>query len=156
MLLKLPTSQEAGGGCFRLSMLTFHTFHYNKILLTSGELGDATLKTDEGTTSFNNPDYMADLDAENIAHSIYYDNKSLLEANIHYYDNVLTSQTRAHEFLELVPLTDIKTRIFKELCDKEIRDNESQCMTYLKDYFPDTYNFIKSLENNRQQLGDYI
>ena len=121
----------------------------------AGWLGDATLKTDEGITSFDNPDYMADLDAENIAHSIYYDNKSLLEANIHYYDNVLTSQTRAHEFLELVPLTDIKTRIFKELCDKEIRDNESQCMTYLKDYFPDTYNFIKSLENNRQQLGDY-
>ena len=121
----------------------------------AGWLGDATLKTDEGITSFDNPDYMADLDAENIAHSIYYDNKSLLEANIYYYNEVLSTETRASEFLELVPLGDIKTRIFKELCDKEIRDNESQCMTYLKDYFPDTYNFIKSLENNRQQLGDY-
>ena len=73
---------------------------------------------------------MADLDAENISYSIYYDNKSLLEANIHYYNEVLSTETRASEFLETVPFGDVKTEIFKELCDKEIRDNESQCMTY--------------------------
>ena len=57
-----------------------------------GWLGDATIPTDNGSVSFGNDDYIADLDADNIAHRVDYGSGvTAMEAFNNYYDDMNNS-----------------------------------------------------------------
>ncbi len=118
----------------------------------AGWLGDATILSSKGKTSFGNDDYMADLDAENLAYYIYTENESMLTANDLYYYQTLKNRTRAVEFLKVIPLWQVKEWIFDELCNS---CDDDECMEELKNNYPETYNFIKSLENGHAVMEDY-
>jgi len=144
----------------------------------AGWLGDATIKNKETKQpSFGNDDYMADLDAENIAHMVRHENYSFIEAVQVYYGERLLEDNRAEQFLKYNSLSEVKESIFEELIRpilnvklsvtngyqaieqlKEQYKRESFWMDLLKtDVAPDAYDFIRSLEQVRPlpEMGDF-
>lgn len=110
----------------------------------AGWLGDATLGD---PPSFGADDYMADLDAENIYYLMKTDHLSYQDAVNKYYQEVGKSYTRAERFLKHTPIERVKEQVFSEL---KIKD-----MDALKEKAPETYNFIRSLEENQHEMGSY-
>ena len=47
-------------------------------------------------------------------------------------------------------------KVFYEFFGRDTMFNEDYCWTILKLSYPDTYNFLKSLENRLATMGDYI
>lgn len=140
----------------------------------AGWLGDAAL-TENGTTSFGNDDYIADLDAENIYRQILL-GKSILQASTDYYTN-LSSTTRAQIFTSYISYETVKAKIYYQLIDKELYtiiasmeaegnyggtqvlldmiEDEAYHVETIKADYPDTYNFICSIRDLRNTIGDY-
>lgn len=141
----------------------------------AGWLGDATLYGDNGEPpSFGNDDYMADLDAENIGYIVREEEYSYILAIEDYYDRRLLKDNRADLFLEKTDLGRVKQLIYNELfiseyvskiCStndfeerkkiEELYKIEDNWMKMLKDRAPDTYNFIRSLEEGLPQMEDF-
>ncbi|MFA8439478.1 hypothetical protein [Pueribacillus sp. YX66] len=115
-----------------------------KIEDLAGWLGDATLGD---PPSFGDDDYKADLDAENINYLMKTHHLSYQDAVNKYYQEVGKSYTRAELFLKHTPIEKVKEQVFSEL---KIKD-----MNELKEKAPETYNFIRSLEENKHEMGSY-
>jgi len=143
----------------------------------AGWLGDATLKVGSNKKpSFENDDYMANLDAENIAHMVRNKNYSFLNAVEDYYGRLLDAK-RAKIFLEENNLIEVKKLIYDALLLVKYNDKlsrialgdfkakmelielynfeSSNWLILLKnDKAPDTYNFIRSLEQELSEMGE--
>ena len=126
----------------------------------SGWLGDTTNIADVDP-SIGNDDYKADLDSVNITSIMKKDNISFIEASNKYYNNIENGNyNRAEEFKKNVDFDDVKRKIYAQLGEK-IKDSEGRTIKiprdikYIKENYPQTYNFIKSLENNQHNLKDY-
>ncbi len=149
----------------------------------AGWLGDATLKGGgkfpftEGKISFGVEDYMADLDAVNISNLMDKEGLSYFEASNAYYRRLEQGASRADIFLKNTDLTTVKKKIYSELVYPDIRgqmnaaaaarnigklnelsrlyNDDAALLEMVKKQSPDTYNFIKSLENGNHQMGNY-
>ena len=135
-----------------------------------GWLGDAVLVDVFGTeeTTFNNTAYMSDLDAENIFHLIMKE-KTVAEAITEYYSDMALHNNRATVFLQHIPLRTVKEKIFCELIGSHLIQeykvkknilsdiiNYEDCLwDSLESFYPDTYNFLKSLEERSSTLKRY-
>ena len=124
----------------------------------SGWLGDTTNVADVNP-SMGNDDYKADLDSVNITSIMKKDNISFIEANNKYYKNIENGiYNRAEEFKKNIDLNEVKNKIFNQLVmtkkDGEILAKPSN-IEYIKKNYPQTYNFIKSVENNKNDLHNY-
>ena len=128
----------------------------------SGWLGDATIRNDDGVITFGPDDYIADLDAANIAHIMRTQNQSFQAATNLYFAEVGVGRTRAEMFLEHTPFETVVWEIFRELDMHDIgvignpmnlhnMDLESVFdfnMEIIAQIEPnDTYRFIRSLQN---------
>ena len=142
----------------------------------AGWLGDAVLKENNGTTSLNNDDYCADLDAENI-YRIILNSQSYLVAYHLYYHNLSADNNRADVFLSNISFNTIKTRVFGDLVDTELLiqieyeqnngnpiyalyltsllNNEQYHWDIIQSSCPDSYDFLKSLEDRLAFLAHY-
>lgn len=85
-----------------------------------GWLGDATIPTDNGSVSFGNDDYIANLDADNIAHRVDYGSGvTAMEAFNNYYDDMNNSNDadafRGNEFLQNNSYEDVEDVILNNL-----------------------------------------
>lgn len=143
-----------------------------------GWLGDAVLTKiyGQGTTAMKNEDYMADLDAENI-YRLIIQGKSSIDAMNEYYSGMTSANNRANIFLRYIPYSTVKQKIFYELIDAQLYkfmenassqgeigmmlywsnliNNEQYHFDEIKIHYPDTYNFLKSLENRQLTMGQY-
>ena len=124
----------------------------------SGWLGDTTNVADVNP-SIGNDDYKADLDSVNITSIMKKDNISFIEASNKYYNNLENgTYNRAEEFKKNIGLNEVKNKIFNQLVmtkkDGEILAKPSN-IEYIKKNYPQTYNFIKSVENNKNDLHNY-
>ncbi len=126
----------------------FKVYTDEEISYLGGWLGDATLITG-GKTILKNDDYMADLDAENIYHLILQGNSAIAASNT-YYSNMNFSNTRADIFLQHIPYNTVEEKIFNELLD-----NQDDGYDTIKSNYPDTYNFLKSLNDRLMTLAEY-
>ncbi len=107
-----------------------------------GWLGDATIPTDNGSVSFGNDDYIADLDADNIAHRVDYDSGvTAMEAFNNYYDDMNNSNDadafRGNEFLQNNSYEDVEDVILNNLgCftyeDLENNSNYADALRFLE------------------------
>ena len=155
---------------------TFGVYTDEEVSYLGGWLGDAVITGffGEGETCLKNNDYMSDLDAENI-YRLLLQGKSSLEATNEYYSNLSLSNTRADIFLQYIPYTVVREKIFYELIDAEIYgilpgisdvnqiqayldliNNEQYHYDTIKDNYPDTYNFLKSLEAHLGSIRNFI
>ena len=126
----------------------------------SGWLGDTTNVADVNP-SIGNDDYKADLDSVNITSIMKKNNISFIEASNKYYKNLENgTYNRAEEFKKNIDFDDVKRKIYAQLGEK-IKDSEGKTIkiprdiNYIKKNYPQTYNFIKSLENNQNDLKNY-
>ena len=125
-----------------------------------GWLGDTTNVADVNP-SIGNDDYKADLDSVNITSIMKKNNISFIEASNKYYKNLENgTYNRAEEFKKNIDFDDVKRKIYAQLGEK-IKDSEGKTIkiprdiNYIKKNYPQTYNFIKSLENNQNNIKDY-
>lgn len=126
----------------------------------SGWLGDTTNVADVNP-NIGNDDYKADLDSVNITSIMKKDNISFIEASNKYYNNLENgTYNRAEEFKKNIDFDDVKRKIYAQLGEK-VKDSEGKTIkiprdiNYIKENYPQTYNFIKSLENNQNNIKDY-
>ena len=126
----------------------------------SGWLGDTTNIADVDP-SIGNDDYKADLDSVNITSIMKKNNISFIEASNKYYKNIENGNyNRAEEFKKNIDFDDVKRKIYAQLGEK-VKDSEGKTIkiprdiNYIKENYPQTYNFIKSLENNQNNIKDY-
>lgn len=143
----------------------------------AGWLGDATLTGESGgTTSLKDDDYMADLDAENI-YNIIQQGSSSVQAFSSYYQSLATGGNRSTTFKTHISYNTVQGKIFYELIDAKLHqwlayysnennvvmvqyyinliNDENYHWNTIKDQYHDTYNFLKSLENNLPHVADY-
>ena len=119
-----------------------------------GWLGDATIPTDNGSVSFGNDDYIADLDADNIAHRVDYGSGvTAMEAFNNYYDDMNNSNDadafRGNEFLQNNSYEDVEDVILNNL----------GCFTYedLKNNsnYADALRFLERLKAWQQATQEF-
>ncbi|WP_373761090.1 T7SS effector LXG polymorphic toxin [Streptococcus ferus] len=143
----------------------------------SGWRGDAT-EDAEANPSMGNDDYKADLDAVNITKIMEEKNLSFMEASNYYYNNLEdtanpdTKQvTRAELFKQNVDLDHIKDEVYDLVPDSASgkvkysflrpgvtvyeEPTEEQKRKYLKKHYPDSYDFLRSLEEEDSNMGNY-
>lgn len=127
----------------------------------SGWLGDTTNVADVNP-SIGNEDYKADLDSVNITSLMKRDNISFVEASNKYYKNLENgTYNRAEEFKKNKEFEKVKKDIYEQLTIKRtdargITIEISSNINYIKENVPQTYNFVKSLENNQNDLKNYV
>lgn len=112
----------------------------------AGWLGDAAL-TPTGTTVMKDDDYCADLDAENVYRCIIQGRKSINALNI-YYSELSHKGNRANKFISYISLDTVKEKTFNKL--------KTDDLNIISSKYPDTYNFLKSLENGFQHIHKYV
>ena len=144
----------------------------------AGWLGDATLRNDGGTGEpiLKNDDYMSDLDAENVYRLLLQGYTSIEALNV-YYSYMTESNTRSNIFLQYIPYSTVKQKIFYELIDAKLYELLSQAsgqtnialINYyvdlindeqyhyntIKSQYSDTYNFLMSLNDRLSTIKDY-
>lgn len=142
----------------------------------AGWFGDAVL-TPNGTTTMEDDDYCADLDAENIYRYIIDGKKSIHAFNI-YYSELARNGNRAIKFKSYISYDTVQKKVFEYLIDvklkaqitsaSQIRDvktiNELSALLNSEEYhwdtikkdYPDTYNFLKSLYSGLPHIRNYI
>lgn len=129
----------------------------------AGWLGDAVL-SDNGTTSLKNDDYIADLDAENIYQQIIL-GKDIIWASDDYFSS-LSTETRAEIFTGYIPYEEVENLVDRYLVDVDINNEIFEAVpdqseegetsqSELEEKYPDTYNFLCSLYNGLNEIGDY-
>ena len=127
----------------------------------SGWLGDTTNVADV-RPSIGNDDYKADLDAVNITSIMEKDNISFIKASNKYYKNLENgTYNRAEEFKKNIDFEKVKKDIYEQLTIKRtdargITIEMPSNINYIKENVPQTYNFVKSLENNQNDLKNYV
>ena len=117
----------------------------------AGWLGDAITVVDSGTTSMGNDDYCADLDAENIFRIII-QGKTTIEAIEEYYSSFSSTVNRATTFLGHISYETVRDKVFNHLYLTGYNENN---LANMKEEYPDTYNFLKSLEDQLAEMGSY-
>lgn len=124
-----------------------YTFDNNEIVsYLGGWLGDATLHNG-GATSFKNDDYMADLDAENIFCEINDEGKDSVTAIIHYYEELESGRgNRATIF---------QSHISYSTAEQKVRAQLNKTLEQIRTAYPDTYDFLMSLQNDLAVMGHY-
>lgn len=126
----------------------------------SGWLGDTTSAAGD-PPSIGNDDYKADLDSVNITSLMKKNNISFIEASNKYYNNLENgTYNRAEEFKKNIPLNKVEDKIFEQLrvyyVDKDNRPvSKPSTIDDIEKNYPQTYNFIKSLDNNQNDLKNY-
>ena len=126
----------------------------------SGWLGDTTSAAGD-PPGIGNDDYKADLDSVNITSLMKKNNISFIEASNKYYNNLENgTYNRAEEFKKNIPLNKVEDKIFEQLrvyyVDKDNRPvSKPSTIDDIKKNYPQTYNFIKSLDNNQNDLKNY-
>lgn len=126
----------------------------------SGWLGDTTDVADT-TPSIGNDDYKADLDAVNIVSSMKKNNSNFITASNNYYDKLENNvYNRAEEFKKNIDFNKVKNKIYNQLSESYILEKGRivrlpSNINYIKEKYPQTYNFIKSVENNQNNIQDY-
>ncbi|MQQ52143.1 hypothetical protein GEZ89_04030 [Streptococcus mitis] len=134
----------------------------------AGWRGDVT-KDAEDKPSLGNDDYKADLDTVNITSIMQKNKVDYISASNLYYDGISSgSYTRANAFKENVSLDYVKKAVYNSLVPSKVVDlgpniqsysgrrTDAESMEYLKKNYPDSYNFIRSLEEGKNDLQDYI
>ncbi|MBP1040183.1 hypothetical protein I6N95_04070 [Vagococcus sp. BWB3-3] len=151
---------------------------------TVGELagwrGDTTTVPAE-KPSIGSDDYKADLDAVNIIHRMTDQNITYTQASSNYYYELINGQTnRAKEFKDNSDYNYVKNEILNDLAPKyEYTAGEMQYQTqyegrpdaynantkrilteqekliYVKMHYPASYNFIESLNNDKNEFTNY-
>ena len=112
----------------------------------AGWLGDATLTTN-GTTSFNNDDYMADLDAENLFREIDAGDDSITAINAYYKAIAVSiSNNRATIFKTHLSYSTVESKVLSEL---------GKTLDQVKSSYPDTYDFLMSLKDGLAERDHY-
>ena len=126
----------------------------------SGWFGDTTDVADT-KPSIGNDDYKADLDAVNIVSSMKKNNSNFITTSNSYYDKLASNvYNRAEEFKKNVDFNEVKDKIYNQLRMPYI-DAEGRIarlpsnINYIKEKYPQTYNFIKSVENNQNNIQNY-
>ncbi len=114
-----------------------------------GWLGDAVYDGDEYRTSFGMDDYIADLDADNIAYMTT-NEKSLVEAMNEYYDELQKAgdEYRTEIFVKNNTFEEIEKAVLERL---PVYDNNGDGNLNYKDLekidkYKDTYDFLKRLK----------
>ena len=67
---------------------------------------------------------------------------------------------RAEEFKKNVDFNEVKNKIYNQLSESYILEKGRivrlpSNINYIKEKYPQTYNFIKSVENNQNNIQDY-
>lgn len=141
----------------------------------AGWLGDATI-AENGTTSLANDDYCADLDAEN-TYRLIFQGYSSVDAFSEYYCLFTDSINRATIFLNYINYGTVEYKVFYELIDKDLfvsqemereagniglvyyyaslLDDEEYHWNTIRSFYPDTYDFLLSLQNHLANMEDY-
>lgn len=149
-----------------------------EISYLAGWLGDAVLTNiyGVGTTLFGNDDYMSDLDAENIYRLIIQDNSSITAINL-YYSQLTNCCNRADTFLQYISYSTVQEKVFYELVDAQLYsclhdaseqgeifmtqyylnliNDEQYHWDTIKSHYPNTYDFLKSLNDRRATMQHY-
>ena len=133
----------------------------------AGWRGDVT-KDAEAKPSLGNDDYKADLDTVNITSIMQKNKVDYISASNLYYDGISSgSYTRANAFKQNVSLDYVKKAVYNSLVPSKVVDlgpnihsyssrrTDEESMEYLKKNYPDSYNFIRSLEEGKNDLQDY-
>ena len=127
----------------------------------SGWFGDTT-DVAGVKPSIGNDDYKADLDAVNIVSSMKKNNSNFITTSNSYYDKLENNvYNRAEEFKKNVDFNEVKDKIYNQLSESYILEKEGRIVelpsniNYIKEKYPQTYNFIKSVENNQNDIQDY-
>ncbi len=131
----------------------------------SGWRGDTTIQA-EANPSLGKDDYKADLDADNIINIYKNSSKSYLTVANQYYRDIESGKiNRADEFVKnngieyikreiLVASKDMSTDYLPRKSRYELEE-KSITMEELKKINPIGYNFIRSLEEHQNELGEY-
>ena len=120
--------------------------------------------------------YCADLDAENIYRKIIQGYSSVTAINL-YYSGLSACHTRSDVFLNYISYSTVKDKVFYELVDKYLTlwmeqasqqgqthlvnyylnliNNEEYHWSTIKTNFPDTYDFLKSLNDRLSNISHY-
>ena len=120
----------------------------------AGWLGDATIVSND-QTHFDSDDYYADLDAENL-YWYYVDGKDVVDAIITYYKWLGNGGNRATKFLthcnyNSVILPSVNTELLKYL---DVY-SATPLIEQIRVKFPDTYSFLRSLQDGLNHMGTY-
>ena len=111
--------------------------------------------------SIGNDDYKADLDAVNIVSSMKKNNSNFITTSNSYYDKLENNvYNREEEFKKNVDFNEVKDKIYNQLTIKTVNDKgliseRPSNINYIKENYPQTYNFIKSVENNQNDIQNY-
>ena len=126
----------------------------------SGWFGDTT-DVAGVKPSIGNDDYKADLDAVNIVSSMKNNNSNFITESNNYYDKLENNvYNRAEEFKKNVDFNEVKDKIYNQLSESYILEKGRiiglpSNINYIKEKYPQTYNFIKSVENNQNDIQNY-
>ena len=126
----------------------------------SGWFGDTT-DVAGVKPSIGNDDYKADLDAVNIVSLMKKNNNTFITASNSYYDKLENNvYNRAEEFKKNIDFNKVKNKIYNQLSESYILEKGRivrlpSNINYIKEKYPQTYNFIKSVENNQNDIQDY-
>ena len=126
----------------------------------SGWFGDTT-DVAGVKPSIGNDDYKADLDEVNIVSSMKKNNSNFITASNNYYDKLENNvYNRAEEFKKNIDFNKVKNKIYNQLSESYILEKGRivrlpSNINYIKEKYPQTYNFIKSVENNQNNIQDY-
>ena len=126
----------------------------------SGWFGDTT-DVAGVKPSIGNDDYKADLDAVNIVSSMKNNNSNFITESNNYYDKLENNvYNRAEEFKKNVDFNEVKNKIYNQLSESYILEKGRiiglpSNINYIKEKYPQTYNFIKSVENNQNDIQNY-
>ena len=138
----------------------------------AGWRGDVT-KDAGANPSMGNADYKADLDAVNITNIMKEKKVSYITASNYYYNQLeekadpnTDKMTRSELFLKSTDINHVKKEIFdmvppkmvlafNENIFRYVSRTEEEKRAYIKKHYPDSYNFLRSLEERDNQLGTY-
>lgn len=120
----------------------------------TGWLGDAVYTGDNNKVSFGRDDYIADLDADNIAHRVK-EGTSLMESMNEYYQDIAKGKgnadtERAKEFLGNNPYEDVEKAIFDRISFNDADGNGKKELEDLKENetYKETYDFWEKLQKS--------
>jgi len=120
-----------------------------------GWLGDAVYTGDNNKTSFGNDDYIADLDADNIAHRTQNGGTLLNNMNEYYQDlsDGNADTLRTEEFLKNNSYEDVENAVFNRISFNDTNEDGKKTLEDLKDNetYKDTYNFLKKLKGYQEK-----
>lgn len=124
----------------------------NHVENLAGWLGDTTSAAG-ASPSIGNDDYRADLDTVNITARMKRSGISYIEASNNYYSDInLGKVTRADEFKVNQNYDEMESAIV----GSNVGSLDEESMERLRKEYPESYNFIMSVQNGDNNLKDYV